>query len=68
MLRGHSQRGIYRLMRMLGVPSAVNSAAVTAYMSATETIGEEQDVGVTSRRDRKGAEVIDADGKSGPFG
>ena len=33
-LRGHPQRGIHRLMRMLAVPSAVNSAAVTAFMSA----------------------------------
>ena len=29
MLRGHPQRGMYRL-RMLAVPSAVSSAAVTA--------------------------------------
>ena len=29
---------------------------------------EEQDVGVTSRRDREGAEAIDADGNVGPFG
>ena len=34
MLRGHPQREMYRLMGMLVVPSAVNSAAVTAYMSA----------------------------------
>ena len=33
MLRGHPQRDIYRLMRMLAVPSAVNSA-VTVNMSA----------------------------------
>ena len=36
--------------------------------SAAETIGEEQGVGVSSRRDREGAEVIDADGNAGPFG
>ena len=35
--------------------------------SAAETIGKEQDVGVTSRRDREGSEVIDADGNAGPF-
>ena len=35
--------------------------------SATETIGKDQDVGVTSRRDREGAEVIGADGNAGPF-
>ena len=35
--------------------------------SAAETIGQEQDVGVTSRRDREGAEVVDADGNVGPF-
>ena len=35
--------------------------------SAAETIGEGQDVSVTSRRDREGAEVIDADGNAGPF-
>ena len=34
MLRGHPQRGIYRLMSMLAVPSAVNSAGMTANMSA----------------------------------
>ena len=32
--------------------------------SAAETIGEEQGVGDTSRRDRDGAEVIDADGNA----
>ena len=31
-------------------------------------MGEEQDVGVTSRRDRDGAEVIDAYGNAEPFG
>ena len=36
--------------------------------SASETIGEEQDVGFTSRHDREGAEVVDADGNAGPFG
>ena len=36
--------------------------------SVAETIGEEQDVGVTSRRDWGGTEVIDADGNSRPFG
>ena len=35
--------------------------------SASETIGEEQDVGFTSRHDREGAEVVDADGNAGPF-
>ena len=34
--------------------------------SPSKTI-EEQDVGVTSRRDRKGDEVIHADGNAGPF-
>ena len=33
MLRGHPQRGTYLSMRMLAVPSAVNSV-VTAYMLA----------------------------------
>ena len=36
--------------------------------SAAETISEEQDVSVASRRDRKGAEVIDANGNARPFG
>ena len=34
---------------------------------AAVTIGEEQDVGVTSRRDREGPEAIDAEGNTGPF-
>ena len=34
MLRGHPQRGIYRLMRTSTVLSAVNSAAVTVNMLA----------------------------------
>ena len=33
-----------------------------------ETIREEQDAGVTSRRDRQGGEIIDADGYAGAFG
>ena len=33
-----------------------------------ETIGEEQGVGVTSRRDLEGAEAIDADRNAGSFG
>ena len=36
--------------------------------SAAETIGEEQDVDVSPRRDRKGVEVIDANGNVRPFG
>ena len=36
--------------------------------SATETIGKDQDVGVTSRRDREGGEVIDAAAIPGPSG
>ena len=35
--------------------------------SAAETTDEEQDVGVTSRRDREGVKVIDADGNAAPF-
>ena len=35
---------------------------------AAVTIGEEQDVGVTSRRDREGPEAIDAEGNTGPSG
>ena len=31
-------------------------------------MSEEQDVSVASRNDRKGAELIDANGKAGPFG
>ena len=34
MLRGHPEGGIYLSMRMLAVPSAVNSAAVTANVLA----------------------------------
>ena len=33
MLCGHPQRGIYRWMRMLAVPSAMNSATGVAYIS-----------------------------------
>ena len=35
--------------------------------SAAETIGEEQDVGASSRSDREGAGAIDGDGNDGPF-
>ena len=34
---------------------------------AAETISKEQDIGVTSRRDRGWGEVIDADGNAGLF-
>ena len=33
----------------------------------TETVGDEQDAGVASRRDRKRAEVVDADGDARTF-
>ena len=33
----------------------------------TETLGDEQDVGVASRRDRKWAEVVDTDGDARTF-
>ena len=33
----------------------------------TETIGDKQDVGVASRRDRKGIEVVDTDGDTRTF-
>ena len=36
--------------------------------SAAEVIGEEPHVGVTSRRDRKGVEVLDADDIARSFG
>ena len=53
---------------MLTVPSAVNSAPVTEHVgSAAETVGQEKDVGVTSRRHPEGGEVIDADGNAGSF-
>ena len=44
MLRGHPQMEMYRLIRILAVPSADNSAALTAYIEPTETISEKKDV------------------------
>ena len=68
MLRGHPKRGIYRLMRMLAVLSCELGGCDCEHVgSAAETIGEKQDVGVTSRHDRERAEVIDAIGNAGPF-
>ena len=51
---------------MLAVPSAVDSAAVTANMSARRPISKKQGVGTTSSRHRERAEVVDADGDAGP--
>ena len=61
---------MYLLTRILAVPSAVNSAAVTSrrtYRPTTETIGVQQDVGVASRRERKRAEVVHTDGDARTF-
>ena len=66
MLRGHPQRGIYRSMRVLGVPSVVNSAAVTASMSARR-LKQSDKSNITSGRHRERAEVVDADGYAGSF-
>ena len=69
MLRGHPKRGIYRLMRMLAVLSCELGGCDCEHVgSAAETIGEEQDVNDTSRRDQEGAAVIDADGNARPSG
>ena len=66
-LHGHPQRGKYRLIsRALGCKFGSSDRVHVG--SAADTIGEEQDVGVTSRRDRQGVKVIDADGNAGPFG
>ena len=69
MARGHSHREMYLLTRMLAVPSAVNSVAVTANNigPTTETVYDEQDVGVASRRDRKRVEVVYTDGDARTF-
>ena len=48
---------------MLTVPSAVNSAAVTANMPA-EAICEEKDVRISSGRGRQGSKIVNADGYS----
>ena len=55
-------------MRMLAVLSCELGGCDCEHVgSAAETIGEKQDVGVTSRHDRERAEVIDAIGNAGPF-
>ena len=51
-------------------PSALNSVALSNRVnvgSAAETIGEERNVAATSRHDWEGADVVDADGSTGPF-
>ena len=65
-LHGHPQRGTYRLYRALRCELGCSDCEHVG--SATETIGEEQGVGVTSRCDREGGEIIDADCNAGPFG
>ena len=68
MVRGHPHRGMYWLTRMLAVPSVVISVSVTEHIGpTTEAVGDEQDVGVALRRDRKGAEVVDTDGDARTF-
>ena len=69
-LRGHPQRGISQINgNTIRFPSCKFGCRDCEHVgSSAETIGEEQDVGVTSRRDRQGAEVIDIDGNAGPFG
>ena len=72
MVRGHPQRGIpgipvdENVNRALGCIFGGSDSVHVG--SAAETIAEEQDEGVTSRRDRVGAEVLDADGTAGPLG
>ena len=55
---------------MLGMPSSCKFGwAVTANIvgAASETIGEEKDVGATSRLDREAVEEVDTDGNARPF-
>ena len=70
MLRGHPQMvGVLvdkNVRRALGCKFGSSDRVHVG--SAAETISEEQDVSVSSRRDRKGAEVIDANGNALPFG
>ena len=54
---GHLQRGMKWFTKMLAVPSAVNSAAVTANMS-------EEDVKLSSGRGRQESKIVHADGYS----
>ena len=66
---GNPTRRMYWFTRMLTVLSAVNSGIMTANISArrTEAVGDEKDLGVASRRDRRRAEVVDTDGDGGTF-
>ena len=67
-MRGHSHKGIYWITKILAVPSTVNSAVVTEHVVPTaEAIGKQQDVGMASWRDRKGAEVTNTDGDTWIF-
>ena len=68
-MRGHLQMGIYQLYENAGpaLSCELGYSDCEHVGSAAETIGEKQDVGVTSRHDRERAEVIDAIGNAGPF-
>ena len=69
MLRGHRQRGMHRLLRTFAVPSAVNSATVTPYMSGRRlkrSVKSRMNVlprGVTGR----GPKQSTLDSNAGPF-
>ena len=69
MVRGHPNKGMYWLTSKLAVPSSVNYSGGDRehICPATEAIGEHQDVGVVSWRDRKGAEVVNTDGDTWTF-
>ena len=57
MLRGPPHKGMSWFTRILAVPFAVNSAALTEILPARRLI----DVGVVSWHHRKGAEVVNTD-------
>ena len=68
MLRGHLQRGMPadgNVSRALSCELGCSDCDLVG--SAAETIIGDKNVSVTSRGDREGAEVIDADGNAGPF-
>ena len=62
---GHPQRGMKRFTRMFAVPSAVNSAVVTAHVCATaKAVREKEDVGISSSRYRRGPKIVNTDGNA----
>ena len=69
MVRGHPHKGMYFVDQDIGraLCGTLSGSDGEHIGPTTETIGDQQDVGVASRRDRKRAEVVDTDGDTRTF-